>query len=179
MECDRCKRMVRNELNKLGIHYKSISLGEVELKENISNEDLHLIDIALNKIGLELISEKRSHIIEEIKAAINELIFQSDDLPKQNFSDYITKKVNYNYTFISNYFSNTMGITIEKYIIQQRIERVKELFVSDKQNLSDIAYKLRYSSVAHLSNQFKKVTGISPSIFKQNYVFGSNELNFA
>jgi AraC-like DNA-binding protein len=167
MESDRCKIMVKNELIKLGIHYKSIALGEVELKENISNEKLQLIDIALKNAGLELMYEKKNQLIDKIKAAIYYLIFLSDDLPKQNFSDYISKRVNFNYTFISNFFSGAMGITIEKYIIIQRIERVKELIVYDNLNLGDIAFKLRYSSVAHLSNQFKKVTGLTPSFFKQ------------
>jgi AraC-like DNA-binding protein len=137
------------------------------LKENISIEKLLLIEIALKNAGLELMHEKKIQLIDKIKAAIYQLIFLSDDLPKQNFSNFISKKVNYNYTFISNFFSGTLGITIEKYIISQKIERVKELIVYENIPLGDIAFKLRYSSVAHLSNQFKKVTGLTPSFFKQ------------
>ncbi len=167
MESGRCKAMVKNELNKLGLHYKTVELGEVELKENISREKLQLIDIALRDAGLELMNDKKSHLIEKIKTAIYQLIYLSDDLPKPNFSDYISKKVNHDYNYVSNLFSGAQGITIEKYIIAQKIERVKELLVYCELSLSDIAYKLQYSSVAHLSNQFKKVTGLTPTFFRQ------------
>jgi len=167
MESDRCIAMVKNELNKLGLHYKSVILGEVELKENISREKLQLIDIALRNAGLELMDDKRIRLIEKIKAVINQLIYLSDDLPKLNFSDYISKKVNYDYAYLSNLFSGVQGVTIEKYIITQKIERAKELLVYGELSLSDIAFRLHYSSVAHLSNQFKKVTGLTPSFFRQ------------
>jgi AraC-like DNA-binding protein len=167
MESDRCIAMVKNELNKLGLHSKTVELGEVELKENISWEKLQLIDIALRNAGLELMGDKESRLIEKIKAAIYQWINLSDDLPKPNFSDYISKKVNRDYNYLSNLFSGVQGITIEKYIIVQKIERVKELLVYDGLSLSDIVYKLQYSSVAHLSNQFKKVTGLTPSYFRQ------------
>jgi AraC-like DNA-binding protein len=167
MESSRCKAMVVNELNKLGLHYKTVELGEVELKENLSREKLLLIDIALKSAGLELINDKKSLLVEKIKAAIYQLIYLSDNLPKPNYSDYISKKVNHDYNYLSNLFSRLQGITIEKYIIAQKIERVKELLVYDELSLSDIAYKLQYSSVAHLSNQFKKVTGLTLSFFRQ------------
>jgi len=167
MESGRCKAMVVNELNRLGLHYKTVELGEVELKENISGEKLKLIDIALKSAGLELMNDKKSRLVEKIKAAIYQLIYLSDDLPKPNYSDYISKKVNHDYNYISNLFSGVQGITIEKYIIAQKIKRVKELLVYDELSLSDIAYKLQYSSVAHLSNQFKKVTGLTLSFFRQ------------
>jgi AraC-like DNA-binding protein len=168
MESERCKIMVNSELNKLGINHNIVQLGQVELKGDISGEKLQLIDIALRNAGLEIMVDKKTHLIEEIKAAIHQLIYLSDDLPKTNFSDYISKKVNHDYNYLSNLFSGVLGITIEKYIIAQKIERVKELLVYEELSLNDIAYKLQYSSVAHLSNQFKKVTGLTPSFFRQH-----------
>jgi AraC-like DNA-binding protein len=168
MESRRCITAVKNELNKIGLYYKTVELGEVELKENIPGDKLQLIDIALRNAGLELMTDKKSLIIERIKNAIHQLIYLSDDLYKPNNSDYISKKVNLDYTSLSHLFSGMQGITIEKYIITQKIERVKELLVYEDISLSDIAYKLQYSSVAHLSNQFKKVTGLTPSFFRQH-----------
>jgi methylphosphotriester-DNA--protein-cysteine methyltransferase len=159
--------MVKDELNKLGLRYKTVELGEVELIDNISTEKLHLVDIALRNAGLELMDDKKSVLIEKIKAAIYQLIYLSDDQPKPNFSNYISKLVDRDYTSLSNLFSDMEGITIEKYIITLKTERVKELLVYSKLKLSEIAFKLQYSSVAHLSNQFKKVTGLTPSFFKQ------------
>lgn len=167
MQSSRCESILRNELHKLGLHHDEIELGKVELKGNISGEYLEMLDIALKDSGLEIMYSKENLIIEKIKDAINQLIYHSDDLSKPNFSDYISKKVNYDYAYLSNLFSGTQGITIEKYIITQKIECVKELLVYDELSLSDIAYKLQYSSVAHLSNQFKKVTGLTPSFFKK------------
>ena len=167
MECDRCKTTVMNELNKLGLNYKTIEIGEVELKETISGEILQLMDIALKKAGLELINDKKSRLIEKIKVSVHQLIYSSDDLPKQNLSDYLIKNVNQDYNLLSNLFSRTMGVTIEKYFISQKVERIKELLVYEKLSLNDIVFKLKYSSVAHLSNQFKKVTGLTPTFFRQ------------
>lgn len=166
MESERCKTIVRDELNKLGLHYKKVELGEVELKAKISTEKLKLIDIALKNAGLELLMDNKMRIIEKIKDSVNQVIFLSDDIPKQTFSEYISRIVNYDYTYLSNLFSGIQGITIEKYIIAQKIKRVKELLVFGNLSLSDIAFKLQYSSVAHLSNQFKKVTGLTPSFFR-------------
>ncbi len=167
MESNRCKTAVMNELNKHGILYKTLELGEVELKDNISLEKLRLIDLELRNVGLEIIDDKKNNLIEKIKTAIHQLIYLSDDLPKPNYSNYISNKVNRDYTYLSNLFSREQGITIEKYIIVQRIERVKEMLVCSLYSLSDIAFKLQYSSVAHLSNQFKKITGLTPSFYRQ------------
>lgn len=166
MESDRCKSIVIEELNKLGLHYKSVELGEVELKDNISNLKMQLIDAALKRSGLELMANNKSILIGKIKDAINYLVYFSEDLSRPNFSDYISKKVNFDYNYLSKIFSEGEGITIEKYIIHQRIERVKELLIYDGLSLNEIAYKMLYSSVAHLSNQFKKVTGLGPAQFR-------------
>ena len=166
MQSDRCKMVVMDELNKLGLHYKSVELGEVELKERISREKLKLIDIALRNAGLELMDDNKNRIIDKIKAAVFEYIYLSDELQKQTFSEYICRILNRDYTYLSNLFSGIQGITIEKYIIAQKIKRIKELLVYSHHSLSDIAFKLQYSSVAHLSNQFKRITGLTPSFFK-------------
>jgi AraC-like DNA-binding protein len=167
MESNRCKLMVKAELHKLGLNYKTLELGEVDIKENISAEKLQLFNIALKNAGFELIDDKKNLYVEKIKTAIHKLIFQLDELPKPNFSDYIRQKVNKDYTYLSNLFSGVMGVTIEKYIITQKIDYVKELLVYSKLSVSDIAFKLQYSSVAHLSNQFKKITGLTISHFRQ------------
>ena len=167
MESERCKIIVKNELDKLGLHYKAVELGKVELKENLSGAKLQLIDSALKNAGLEIIYSRENLLVNKIKDAIHQLIYLSDDLPKPNFSEYISNKINYDYTYLSNLFSGIQGITVEKYIIAQKIERVKELLVYSKLSLNDIAFKLRYSSVSHLSNQFKKVTGLTPTFFRQ------------
>ena len=166
MQSSRCEAIVKNELNKLGLHHKTIELGKVELKSNISIEYLKMLDIALKDSGLEIIISKENLLIEKIKNAIKQLVYLSDDLPKPNYSEFISNKVNFDYAYLSNLFSGMQGVTIEKYIIAQKIERVKELLVYSLLSLNDIAYKLQYSSVAHLSNQFKKVTGLTPSFFR-------------
>jgi AraC-like DNA-binding protein len=167
MESDRCIAVVKNELNKLGLHYKKVELGRVELKENISTEKMQMIDTELRKVGLELMDDIKARLVKKINAAIYQMIYLSDDFPKPNISHYISKKVNYDYTYLSNIFSRIQGVTIEKHIIAQKIQRVKELLLYGELSLSDIAFKLQYSSVAHLSNQFKKVTGLTPSFFRQ------------
>jgi len=168
MESSRCISLVKNELNKLKLHHNKVELGRIELKDKISDTYLKLLDIALKESGLELINNKENLLIEKIKDAIDQLIDFPEDQPKPVFSDFISKKVDRNYTFLSNLFTSILGISIEKYIIARKIERVKELLVYDDLSLNDIAYKMRYSSVAHLSNQFKKVTGLTPSFFRQN-----------
>jgi YesN/AraC family two-component response regulator len=175
MESNRCITMVKNELSKLGLHYKSVELGEADLTENVSEEYLQLIDNALKEAGLELMENKNLRIIEKIKQAVHQMIISVDDMPKSSFSNYISSKININYTVLSNLFSGIQGITIEKYVIAQKIERVKELLVYDKLSLGDIAFKLQYSSVAHLSNQFKKVTGLTPSFFRQIRISGKHK----
>jgi len=163
----RCKMMVKSELDKLGIHYILVDLGEVEIKEDITSKQRDQLKIALLKSGLELMDDKKAILIERIKGVIIEMIHYADEVPKTNFSDYISGKLNYDYTYLANLFSEVTGITIEHYIIAHKIERVKELLIYDELNLTQISYKLNYSSVAHLSNQFKKVTGLTPTFFKQ------------
>jgi len=167
MESDRCKTLVKEELNRLGLQYHSVELGEVELKENVSNEELQFLSAALKKSGLEIIVDNTSQLIGQIKTAVKQMVYCSDGLVRPNASEYLSKRVNYDYKYISKIFSNIEGITIEKYIILERIERVKKLLITGKSSLSEIAYILLYSSVAHLSNQFKKVTGLTPFVFKQ------------
>ena len=162
----RCKMVVKDELRKLGISYSNISLGQVELTEEINQSQLENIRTALKRSGLELMDDKKSVLIEKIKDVVIEMVHYEDELPKMNFSDYLTEKLGYNYTYLANLFSETEGTTIEHFIIIHKIERVKELIIYDELNLTEIAWKLHYSSVSHLSNQFKKITGLTPSFFK-------------
>jgi AraC-like DNA-binding protein len=162
----RCKMVVKDELRKLGINYSNISLGQVELAEEINRSQLENIRIALKQSGLELMDDKKSVLIEKIKDVVIEMVHYEDELPKVNFSDYLIEKLGYNYTYLANLFSETEGTTIEHFIIIHKIERVKELIIYDELNLTEIAWKLHYSSVSHLSNQFKKITGLTPSFFK-------------
>jgi YesN/AraC family two-component response regulator len=163
----RCKMVVKSELERLGLHYSTVELGEVEIKENISLEQRNQLDIALKKSGLELMDDKKSMLIEKVKNIIVEMVHYSDDQIKSNFSQHLSEKLNHNYTYLANLFSEVQGTTIEHYIIFHKIERVKELLVYDELNLTEIAYLMHYSSVAHLSNQFKKITGLTPSHFKK------------
>ena len=163
----RCKMMVKEELKKLGLNYVIVDLGMVELLEDITKEQRLQLKKNLLKSGLELLDDKKSILIEKIKNVIVEMIHHSDELTKVNYSEYIAEKLDYDYTYLANTFSEVKGITIQHFIIVNKIERVKELLLYDELNLSQIAYKLHYSSVGHLSNQFKKVTGLSPSFFKQ------------
>ena len=162
----RCKMVVKEELSKLGLHYTTVDLGTVEITENISQQQREQLKTSLLKSGLELMEDKKAILIEKIQNVIVEMIHYEDELPKTNFSDYLTAKLNYDYTYLANLFSETKGITIEHFIILHKIEKVKELIIYNELNLSEIAWKLHYSSVAHLSNQFKKITGLTPSFFK-------------
>ena len=162
----RCKLIVKTELEKLGFHLTMLELGEVEIRENLSAKKQHQLKAAFLKFGLELMEDKKSILIEKIKNIIIEMIHYSDEPPSINFSDYLSEKLNYDYNYISNLFSEVKGITIEHYIIAHKIERAKELLIYNELNLTEIAFKLHYSSVAHLSKQFKKVTGLTPSFFK-------------
>jgi len=162
----RCKMMVKEELLKLGLHHTTVDLGMVEIMENLDAEQRGQLKTALLKSGLELMDDKKAILIEKIQNVIVEMIHYSDELPKMNFSDYLCEKLNYDYTYLANIFSETKGITIEHFMILHKIERVKELIIYDELNLSEIAWKLHYSSVAHLSHQFKKITGLTPSFFK-------------
>ena len=159
--------MVKSELDKLGLHYGVVDLGEVEVKEKITDAQREQLKIALLKSGLELMDDQRSMLIEKIRNVIVEMVHYADELPKIKNSDYISEKLNYDYTYLANLFSEATGITIEHYIIAHKIERVKELLLYDELNLTEISYKLNYSSVAHLSSQFRKVTGLTPTFFKQ------------
>src|SRR5450432_2838115 len=162
----RCKMVVKEELKALGLNYSSINLGQVDLMEPIKPQEREQFRTALLKSGLELMDDKKSVIIENIKDIIIEMVHYEDELPKVNFSDYLAEKLNYSYTYLANLFSETEGTTIEHFIIAHKIERVKELIIYDELNLTEIAYKLHYSSISHLSNQFKKITGLTPSFFK-------------
>jgi len=167
MVSNRCKMAVKEALKLFGLHFIVVDLGEVEIMETIAGEQLEELKKALLISGLELMDDKRAVLIERIKNVITEMIHYSDEAPKNNYSSYISEKLNYDYTYLSNLFSEVKGITIQQYIIIHKIERAKELLLYDELNLTEISYLLHYSSVAHLSNQFKKITGLTPSHFKQ------------
>ncbi len=166
MVCSRCKMVVKAQLENMGLHPLSVQLGEVEIEGELSKEKLLQLDTTLKALGFELIDNKKSKTIEKIKNAIVTLVHHSDPDIKTNLSSFITSQIHLDYNYLSNLFSEVEGTTIEKYFISQRIEKVKELLVYDELTLSEIAAKLGYSSVAYLSNQFKKVTGFTPSYFK-------------
>ena len=163
----RCKMVVKEELKKIGLKYVIIDLGSVEIMEDITEEQHYQLKKNLLKSGLELLDDKKSILIEKIKNVITEMIHYSDEIPKVNYSDYISEKLGYDYTYLANTFSEVKGITIQQYIIIHKIEKIKELLLYDELNLTEISYRLHYSSVAHLSNQFKKTTGLTPSFYKQ------------
>ncbi|WP_228442261.1 helix-turn-helix domain-containing protein [Chryseobacterium nematophagum] len=163
----RCKMVVHQELEKLGIKNAVVDLGLVEILDDISVKQRLMLKENLLKTGLELLDDKKSILIEKIKNTVTEMIHYSESLPKENFSDYISKKLGYDYTYLANTFSEVKGMTIQHFIIINKIEKVKELLLYDELNLTEISYKLNYSSAAHLSNQFKKITGLSPSFYKQ------------
>lgn len=167
MVSNRCKMLVKDELKKLGLHFIVVDLGEVEIMETINAETLADLKRALLVSGLELMDDKKAVLIEKIKNAITEMIHYTEELPKVNYSDFLSQKLNYDYTYLSNIFSEIKGITIQQFIIINKIERVKELLLYEELNLTEISYKMHYSSVAHLSNQFKKITGLSPSHYMQ------------
>lgn len=167
MVCNRCIMVVRQELEKLGLDVKSVTLGEVILGKEPTSEERREIESVLVPLGFEVIDDKKSRIIEKIKTLIIDRVHHHDDDTKVNLSELLSSELHHDYNYLSNLFSEVEGITIEKYFIAQKIERVKELLVYDELSLSEIAYRLNYSSVAYLSNQFKKVTGLTPSHFKQ------------
>ncbi len=167
MVSNRCKMAVKEELRKLGLHFVVVDLGEVDIMEDLTADQLGQLSVGLLSTGLELMDDKRAILIEKIQNVITEMIHNADDMPKMNYSDYISEKLDYDYTYLSNIFSEVKGITIQQFIIVHKIERAKEYLIYDELNLTEISYKLHYSSVAHLSNQFKKVTGLSPSQYRQ------------
>ena len=159
--------LVKEELKKLGLHFIVVDMGIVDIMEDIDNVQRELLRAALLESGLELMDDKKAMLIEKIKNAVIEMVHYKEELSKINFSDYLSEKLDYDYTYLSNLFSEVQGMTIEKFVITHKIERVKELIIYDELNLTEIAWMMHYSSVAHLSNQFKKVTGLTPSHFKQ------------
>ncbi|HUX54680.1 MAG TPA: helix-turn-helix domain-containing protein [Williamwhitmania sp.] len=167
MVSTRCKMAVKDALKKLRLHFIIVDLGEVEIMETLTPEQREQLKMELVGSGLELMDDKRAMLIEKIKNVIVEMIHHSDEIVKVNFSDYLSEKLKYDYTYLANLFSEVQGTTIEHFIIAHKIERIKELIIYDELTITEIAWKMNYSSVAHLSNQFKKVTGLSPSHFKK------------
>ncbi len=163
----RCKMVVHQELEKLGVNNALVELGTIELLDDLNPAQLKIFSNNLKKLGLELLDDKKSILIEKIKAVVIEMIHSADGFPNENFSDYISKALNYDYTYLANTFSEVKGITLQHYIILNKIEKVKELILYNELNLTEIAYQLNYGSVSHLSAQFKKITGLSPSFYKK------------
>lgn len=167
MVCNRCKMEVKSELEKLGLRDCIVKLGEAIIPDNVSDDDINRLRISLKENGLEMLLDKKSILVEKIKIAIIVLVHYKDEQLKVNLSDYLSDKLDHNYTYLSNLFSELKGTSIEHYYLAQKIERAKELIIYDELNLSEIAFKLHYSSVAHLSNQFRKMTGLTPSQYKK------------
>jgi len=163
----RCKLIVKSELEKLGLHATIVELGEVEISEKLSATRQNELKAALLRFGLELMEDKKSMLIEKVKNIVVQMIHYNDEAPVINFSHYLSEKLGYDYNYLSNLFSEVKGTTIEHYIISHKIERAKELLIYNELTLTEIAFKLHYSSVSHLSNQFKKITGLTPSFFKK------------
>jgi AraC-like DNA-binding protein len=162
----RCKMLVKSQLEKFNLRYTTVELGEVNLIDKINTEQRDLLNKALKKSGLELMDDKKAMLIEKIKNVIIEMVHYAEEAPLTKFSTFLSEKLSHDYTYLANLFSEVQGTTIEHFIIMHKIERVKELLVYDEFTLTEIAYKLHYSSVGHLSNQFKKITGLTPSHFK-------------
>jgi YesN/AraC family two-component response regulator len=167
MVCIRCQMVVKSELEKLGLHYTNVKLGEADIIESLLPDQLAQLDKRFRKSGLLLMDDKKSILVERIKSAIIELVHYTEEQIKVNLSDYLSEKLNYNYTYLANLFSEVKGQTIENFYLTHKIERVKELIVYEDLNLTEIANKMHYSSLAHLSNQFKKITGLTPGHFKK------------
>lgn len=167
MVSNRCKMAVNELFRKLGMHVLSVELGEVDVSDSISEDNMILLRKELHNIGFELLEDKRTVLIEKIKTTIIDMVHNSDEIIKVNFSDYLSDKLNYDYTYLANIFSEIQGISIEHFIISHKIERIKELIIYDELNITQIADMMNYSSVAHLSMQFKKVTGLTPTLFKK------------
>lgn len=167
MLSNRCKMVVKEVLKELGLHFIIVDLGEIEIMENISSREREELKIALQESGLELMDDKRAILIERIKTTIVDMVHHTEEGLKVNFSTFLSEKLHHDYTYLANLFSEVQGTTIEQFIISHKVERIKELILYGELNITEIAWKMNYSSVAHLSNQFKKVTGLSPSHFKQ------------
>ena len=167
MVSSRCKMVVKEELRKLNLHFILVNLGEIEIMETLCPIQLEDLRSALNRSGLELMDDKRAVLIEKIKNVIIEAVHHSDEIIKVNFSIFLSERLEHDYTYMANLFSEVQGTTIEQFLISHKIERIKELIIYGELNVTEIAWKMNYSSVAHLSNQFKKMTGLSPSHFKK------------
>ena len=163
----RCKMIVKSVLENLGLHYNYVQLGEAEIRENLTEDELSQLKTALLKYEFELIEDRKTILVEKIRNVVVEMIHYSDVQPDVKFSIYLSDKLNYDYTYLSNLFSRVKGTTIENFVISHKIERAKEMLVYNEFTLTEISRKLHYSSVPHLSNQFKKITGLSPSYFKK------------
>jgi AraC-like DNA-binding protein len=169
MVCYRCKLAVENELKKLKLHPLKVELGEVVLQEDtITAQQQQQLSINLKQLGFELLDDKRKKIIEQIKTLVIQSVHYNKEQPAKNYSNFISESLHHDYSYLSKLFSETEGITIEQFIINQKIEKVKELLVYDEKSLSEISYELGYSSVSHLSSQFKKITGLTPTAFKES-----------
>ena len=166
MVSSRCKMMVEATLQKLELSYTFVELGEVHIVGTISEQKYHELELALNEIGLELLDNKKTQLVEKIKHVVVEMVHYKKELPRVNFSDYLTEKLNMDYTTMSTIFSHTKGITIEHFIVINKIEKVKELLTYNELSIKEIACKMNYSGTSHLSNQFKKVTGLTPTYYK-------------
>jgi AraC-like DNA-binding protein len=166
MVSNRCKMYVKEELKQLGVHFVLVDLGEVDLMEELTPEQKTILSERLLQSGLELMDDKKAILIERIKNTIITMVYNTDEILKTNFSVYLSEKLDYDYTYLSNVFSEVQGTTIAQFVILHKIERIKELIIYDELSISEIAWKMNYSSVAHLSNQFKKMTGLTPSTFK-------------
>ena len=167
MVCNRCILVVQNELDKLGIEATNIKLGEITLKKDLTTKEREELENVLDPLGFQVIDDKKSRMIEKIKNVIIDLVHHQDNDAKTNLSDVLSDALHHDYNYLSNLFSDIEGTTSEKYFIAQKVEKIKELLVYDELSLSEIADRMNYSSVAYLSNQFKKVTGLTPSHFKQ------------
>jgi AraC-like DNA-binding protein len=167
MVSTRCKLIVKQELAKLGLHFVVVDLGEVEVMEDLSEDGLKELGNALQQSGLELMDDKKAILIEKVIHVITQMIHNSDEQIKVNYSDHLSETLRYDYGYLSTLFSEIKGITIQQFIILHKVEKVKELLLYDELSLTEISFKMHYSSVAHLSNQFKKITGLSPSHYMQ------------
>ncbi len=159
--------LVKEELSKMGLHFILVDLGVIEIIEELNQIQLDTLKENLMKSGLELMEDKKGILVEKIKILISEMIQHLDDQPKLNYSEYLAEELQYDYTYLSNIFTEVKGITIQQYIIINKVERIKELLLYGELNLNQISYKLNYSSAAHLSTQFKKITGLTPTFYKQ------------
>lgn len=167
MVCNRCIMVVKSEIEKFGLHPVAVNLGEVILGEELSDKEKEKLNNRLQPLGFEIIDDRKTRLIESIKTGIIDNIYSEEEVPKMTFSEFLSSKYHHDYSYLSKLFSEVQGVTIEQFLISQKIERVKELLVYDELSLSEIAFKLHYSSVSHLSKQFKKVTGLTPTHFKQ------------